>query len=168
METTPDQAHGRERLRCLARAGLLTGIVDGLFAITLAEGFYGSTWARMFQGVASVPLGRGAFEGGLATVAAGVLLHFAVAFGWSGVFLFLVLRWSWARSVLGSPHGIVKVALLYGPFVWCVMSLVVIPLFLQRPPAVGVRWWVNFVGHFPFVGIPIVASSARAIRPSGE
>ena len=37
------------------------------------------------------------------------------------------------------------------------MSLVVIPLLVRRPPTIGFRWWVQLVGHFPFVGLPIVA-----------
>jgi hypothetical protein len=26
------------------------------------------------------------------------------------------------------------------------------------PPAINMRWWVQLIGHFPFVGLPIVAS----------
>jgi hypothetical protein len=40
-----------------------------------------------------------------------------------------------------------------------VMSLAVIPLLLQRPPAIGFRWWVQLLGHVPFVGVPIAAAS---------
>jgi len=32
----------------------------------------------------------------------------------------------------------------------------VIPLLSHRPPAVTFRWWVQLVGHAPFVGAPIV------------
>jgi hypothetical protein len=39
------------------------------------------------------------------------------------------------------------------------MSLVVIPVFLHRPPVIGLRWWVQFFGHMLFVGVPIVAVS---------
>jgi hypothetical protein len=42
-----------------------------------------------------------------------------------------------------------------------VMSLAVIPLLLQRPPAINIRWLVQLIGHIPFVGIPIVASIGR-------
>ncbi len=38
------------------------------------------------------------------------------------------------------------------------MSLVLIPQFTHRPPVVNFRWWVQFVGHVPFVALPIVAS----------
>jgi hypothetical protein len=77
------------------------------------------------------------------------------------VFLVLVMRSPRIRGLLASPYGVVKVASVYGPFVWLVMSLVVIPLLLHRPPAITIRWWVQLIGHFPFVGIPIVASIGK-------
>jgi hypothetical protein len=45
-----------------------------------------------------------------------------------------------------------------------VMSLAVIPLFTHRPPTIAFRWWVQFFGHFPFVGIPIVASTGSGLQ----
>jgi hypothetical protein len=151
----------RDLLSRLVRAGLLTGVVDGLFSSVLNVVAYGSTVSRLFQGVASVVLGSEAFNGGAPTVAVGVLMHFGVAFAWSAVFLFLVLRSRRVRSFLASPYGVIKVASLYGPFIWMVMSLVVIPVLVQRPPTIGVRWWIQLIGHIPFVGVPIVASSRR-------
>ncbi|HSL22018.1 MAG TPA: hypothetical protein VK886_10820 [Vicinamibacterales bacterium] len=142
----------------LARAGFLTAIIDGLFSSALSVLFYGSTVARLFQGVASTLLGREAFDGGTVTALLGVLMHVGVAFGWSAVFLFLLVRSSWIRRLLGSPHGVIKVAAVYGPSIWLVMSLAVIPLLTQRPPTIGLRWLIQLLGHFPFVGIPIVAS----------
>lgn len=151
----------RDSLFRLVRAGLLTGILDGLFSSVLSVAFYDSTVTRLFQGVASTLLGREAFDGGTATALIGVLMHLGVAFGWSAVFLLLARRSSWIRRVLGSPSGVVKVASVYGPFIWLVMSLVVIPLLVQRPPTINIRWWVQLIGHIPFVGIPIVASIGR-------
>jgi MFS-type transporter involved in bile tolerance (Atg22 family) len=78
----------------LVRAGLLTGVADGLFSSVLSVVFYRSTVSRLFQGVAAVLLGPEAFNGGTTTVAVGLLMHFGVAFGWSTVFLFLVM---WSR-----------------------------------------------------------------------
>lgn len=148
----------------LLRAGLLTGIIDGLFSSILATLFYGSTATRLFQGVAATLLGREALDGGTPTALLGVLMHFGVAFGWSAVFLFLVERSSWIRGVLASRYGVVKVAALYGPFIWMVMSLAVIPLLVHRPPAISIRWWIQLIGHIPFVGLPIVASIWRGFR----
>ena len=152
------------RDRRLVRAGLVTGVVDGLFSSVLSVAFYDSTVTRLFQRVASTLLGEEALDGGISTALVGVLMHFGVAFGWSAVFLYLVLRSPWIRRVLASRYGVVKVAAVYGPFIWLVMSLVVIPLLLQRPPTINPRWWGQLIGHFPFVGVPIVASIGKEPR----
>ncbi|HEX7049968.1 MAG TPA: hypothetical protein VF188_07110 [Longimicrobiales bacterium] len=166
MPTTvaPSSITGRDRVSRLVRAGLLTGITDGLFSSVLSVAFYDSTVTRLFQGVAGVLLGRAALDGGTTTALIGVLMHFGVAFAWSAVFLFLILRSSWIRRVLAARYGALKVAALYGPFIWMVMSLVVIPLLTRRPPGIGIRWWIQFFGHVPFVGVPIVASIGRGLR----
>jgi hypothetical protein len=145
----------------VARAGALTGVIDGLFSSVLSVAFYHSTVQLLFQGVASTLLGAEAFNGGTLTFALGVLMHFGVAFGWSIVFLLIVKRARWVRGLLDSPYGVIKVASLYGPFIWMVMSLAVIPVLLQRPPAINIRWLVQLIGHIPFVGIPIVASIGK-------
>jgi hypothetical protein len=145
----------------LARAGATTAVLDGLFSSILSAVFYGSTVTRLFQGVASVLLGSAAFEGGARTALVGVLMHVAVAFTWATVFLFVVMRSSFVRRVLASRFGVVKVAGVYGPLVWMVMSLVVIPALTHRPPVIAGRWWIQWFGHIPFVGIPIAASSRR-------
>ena len=148
-------------LRLLLRAGLTTGIVDGLFSSLLAAVFYRSTVSRLWQGVASVPLGAAALDGGARTVAIGLLIHFGVAFGWSAVFLGLTLAWSWIRDALESPFGVLGLAAVYGPLIWIVMSLVVVPQLTHRPALINARWWIQFVGHVPFVALPIVATFAR-------
>jgi hypothetical protein len=149
----------------LVRAGIVTGIADGLFSSILSAVFYGSTVSRLFQGVASTLLGGDAFNGGTRTALIGVLMHFGVAFGWSAVFLLLVTRWRGLRAVIDSPYGVIQVAALYGPFIWMVMSLAVIPLLVHRPPAINFRWWVQFFGHIPFVALPIAASIGRPKSP---
>ena len=159
--TTPD-----DRLSRLVRAGLVTALIDGLFSSVLCVLAYGSTVARLFQGVASVLIGARAMSGGAPTAALGVAMHVCVAFFWSAVFLFLVLRAAWVRGVLASRYGVIKIAAAYGPLVWMVMSLVVIPVMVQRPPSITIRWWIQLFGHIPFVGLPIVASSVRP--PSGS
>jgi hypothetical protein len=154
----------RDVLFRVASAGALTGVIDGLFSSVLSVAFYHSTAQRLFQGVASTLLGARAFNGGGRTFALGVLMHFGVAFGWSVVFLLIVRRSRRIHSLLNSQYGVIKVASLYGPFIWMVMSLAVIPILLQRPPAINLRWLVQLIGHIPFVGIPIVASIGGGAR----
>lgn len=147
-------------------AGLVTAVIDGLFSSILNVAAYGSTVSRLFQGVASTLAGSSAFEGGARTTALGMLMHCGVAFFWSAIFVFVVMRSAWVRRALASRYGSVKVASVYGPFIWLVMSLVVIPLLLHRPPAISIRWLVQLLGHFPFVGLPIVASANIGARSS--
>ena len=98
------------------------------------------------------------------TAAIGLLMHFGVALGWSTVFLLLHDRWAWLRARVRSPGGVLAVAAVFGPLVWLTMSLVVIPLLVHRPPNINGRWLVQLVGHFPFVGLPIVAMIGGAMR----
>src|SRR5262245_52189747 len=146
-------------IRRLVAAGFITGITDGLFSSILSVAFYNSTVTRLFQGVASVILGTDAFNGGNKTAAIGILMHFCVAFVWSGIFLLLIFRWRWIHRTVASRYGVAKIACLYGPFVWMVMSFAVIPALTNRPPTITIRWWIQFFGHIPFVGLPIVALS---------
>ena len=140
------------------RTGLLLALVDGLWAVVLSVGFYGSTFARLWQGVAAVPLGPGAMDGGTRTTLVGLLLHVAVAFTWSGVFVLLARQLPALRSAIGTVGGALVVAAVYGPFIWAVMSLVVIPTLTQRAPTITIRWWIQLLGHIAFVGTPIVLS----------
>lgn len=157
----------RDPVSRLVRAGLMTGVIDGLFSSVLSVAAYHSTVPRLFQGVAAVLLGTPALDGGIPTAVLGVLIHFGVAFGWSAVFLILVIRSAWIRRLLTSQYGVVKIASLYGPFIWMVMSLAVIPSLMHRPPAINIRWWIQLIGHIPFVGIPIVASIGRGASRAG-
>jgi hypothetical protein len=158
--TLPERAAFLPRL---VRAWLLTALIDGIFSSVLSVAFYHSTVARLFQGVASTVLGKAAFDGGTTTALIGVLMHICVAFGWSAVFLALTIASPWIRRQLSAPYGTLGVACVYGPCVWLVMSLIVVPLLLHRSPTINFRWWVQLVGHAPFVGLPIVASIAGGV-----
>jgi hypothetical protein len=83
-------------------AGVLTGVIDGLFSSVLSAVFYGSTVTRLFQGVAATLLGPNAVDGGVRTALIGVAMHFGVALGWSAVFAFLVSQFEWLRRTLAA------------------------------------------------------------------
>jgi hypothetical protein len=144
------------RLQRWVRAGLLTGVVDAAFSSILVTAFYGSTFARLWQRVASTLIGAGAVERGNAAVAIGLVMHFGVAFGWSFVFLVLYESSAMLRRVTASLAGVIGVAFIYGPMVWLVMSLLVIPTLTGQPPVINFRWFVQLAGHIPFVALPIV------------
>lgn len=143
----------------ILRAGLTTGVVDGLWACVLSIGFYGSTFTRLWQGVASTLLGKEALNGGSGTAAVGLAMHFGVALGWSAIFVLLMARSEFLQRSLRSPAGVFAVAAVYGPVIWMVMSLAVIPALVHRPPTITGRWWIQLIGHMFFVGLPIVVSA---------
>lgn len=152
----------------LLRTWLTVAVIDALFSSCLSAFFYGSTVARLWQGVAAVPLGPSALQGGTRTVLIGLVLHLGVALTWSAIFLILFSSLSWLRSVTSSVGGVLAVACVYGPLIWMTMSFVVIQYFTHRPPTISFRWWVQFFGHIPFVALPVVASIAIGVRPADQ
>jgi len=154
----------RATLVRLLRAGLLTGVIDGLWAIGLTMA-YGRSIPRLWQGLAAIPFGKQMLDGDAATVALGIALHFCVALGWSAVFLLLFTRWRWLAGVLESRYGLLKVAAVYGSLIWIVMSVLVIPAFTRTSPMISYRWLIQLVGHMVFVGLPIVWGSTFS-RPA--
>jgi uncharacterized membrane protein YagU involved in acid resistance len=117
----------------------------------------------MLQGIASGLLGASAFEGGTATAALGLVLHFTIAFGAATVFLLasrripLLLR----RPIAGG--------LAYGLMVWAFMQFVVLPLSLVRTgplPPWPVLLNLLFI-HAVGVGLPIGWCAARSTRVQG-
>jgi hypothetical protein len=154
----------KDELRLWLRAGAATAIVDFSFASTLSIVFYKSTFARLWQGVASVPFGTQAINGGPTWTVIGILTHIFVAFSWSLVFVLLVTRWDALRRLLLSPHGVLKVAAIYGPFIWIMMSMVFIPITAQRAPAaITVRWVIQAFGHVVFVATPMAWTVIRGL-----
>ena len=151
----------------LVEAGLVTGVVDGLWAVVLTL-IYGRSLTRLWQGIAATLFGERMFDGGTTTVALGIAMHFGVAFAWSAVFLLLIRRSAWLRGMLDSPFGVLKIAAVYGPLIWIVMSAVVIPLLTGKPLVVTGRWWIQLAGHIVFVGLPIVSTIGRGTRSAGR
>jgi hypothetical protein len=136
--------------------GLAVGVSDFLFACVSNGLMLHLTPVRVFQGVASVPFGPDALKGGLATAALGLGIHFCVALFWSAVYLLLTRSSGAMRRFVQTPAGAVALAAVYGPFIWIVMTFLVIPAFVHRPPTLSPIWWVQFFGHAVFVVGPMI------------
>ena len=148
-------------LRRWLQAGLVTAVIDFAFSSILVKFFYGSTVTRLWQGVASVPLGPDALNGGMRSVLIGVGMHIGVAFAWTTVFLILLKLIPAIHRIAHARFGLITLAAIYGPIVWMTMSFLVIPSMTHRPPTINFRWWVQFFGHIPAVALPIVATLTR-------
>ena len=152
--------------RIWLRAWALITVIDAIFATVLPVVAYGQPLGRVWQGVASVLLGPSAIGGGARTILFGLAMHAGVALVWTTLFLALVLLSPPVRRFVAPPAGIVVAAAVYGPLIWIVMSLVVIPAFTGRSATIGPRWWVQLLAHIPFVALPIVATIARGLAPA--
>jgi hypothetical protein len=155
-------------LRIWLRAWALITVVDGVFATLLPVVAYGQPLGRVWQGIASLQLGRAAVGGGVPTMLFGLVMHASVALVWTTVFLVLVLLSPTLRRIVATPAGILGVSTLYGPVIWMVMSFLVIARVTGRPQPLSDRWWVQLFAHIPFVALPIVATIGRGLRaPDG-
>jgi hypothetical protein len=163
MDTSP----GFSFTRALLAVWLVTAAWDAVCATALGVLAYGSTAAGVWQGVAATVMGTQALSGGAPAVAAGLGLHLMVAFTWSALFVAAATAWPALRRTIRSPGGAFAVAAAYGPAIWLVMSLVVIPLATGRPPRFGFRWWVQVGAHVPFVSLPLVFAARRMTSRSG-
>jgi hypothetical protein len=158
---------GRTR-RAILWGGLLCGVLDISAALVLSWAIARVAPMRVLQGIAEALLGPASAQGGWASAALGLLMHFGVAFFWASVFALLcrrfpaLLRWS------------VPAGLVYGAVVWIVMYRVVIPLipfvnslylttFDRTIPKLRLR---QLVIHFLCVGLPIALTARRAARPA--
>jgi hypothetical protein len=152
--------------RAILWGWLLCGILDITSAIVIALANRGSP-IRMLQGIAGAVLGPAALEGGLATAALGLAMHFGVALAAAATFYGLSRRIP-AMIEWGVPSG-----LLFGVFWLLVMYRGVIPLLaalrplylsnvVKRPlPAL---WPLPLFVHMTCVGLPI-AFAVRVFGP---
>src|ERR1041384_4095655 len=106
--------------RTIAITGLIVGAMDITSAIIQAIS-RGATATRLLQFVASGLIGPKAFQGGAATAALGLGLHFAIAFS------VVVVFYAASRRLLFLRRQPVISGLIYGLIVFGVMNLVVLP-----------------------------------------
>lgn len=154
--------------RTVLPVGLVTAACDAVYATALSVFAFGSAAAAVWQGVATTALGASAPSGGTARLAAGLAVHTAVAFTWASIFVSAALLWPALRRAIRPAGGAFAVAVAYGPLIWLVMSLLVIPLAAGRPPRFGFRWWVQVGAHIPFVSLPLVFTTRRILRSAAS
>jgi uncharacterized membrane protein YagU involved in acid resistance len=146
--------------RAILLGGLGAGILDITYAIVVSRLLRGTDAVTVLQSVATGLLGESAYEGGAATAALGLFLHFVIAFSAAAVYVLasrrlptLVRRpWLWGA--------------LYGMAFYLFMNFVVLPLSafphkLSFPPLVLAR---GLAGHIVCVGLPIALAAAFTLR----
>jgi hypothetical protein len=137
------------------------GLACGVFDITQAMvAFYlqsGLKPVTVLQLVASGLLGRASFQGGIKTAALGAFLHLFIAFSWAAIYYLA------SRRLLFMTEKPVIAGLIYGEFVWIVMTFVVLPLSaIHRWPTWNKASIITGpIGHMFLVGLPIALAVKR-------
>ena len=145
-------------LKPILYAGTLVGVLDITAACINARVLAGFPPAHVLQSVAGGLLGRGTYNGGVATAALGLAMHFTMALAVATIFYALSRRFSLPKKL----SGVVAVGLLYGAAVFVVNNFATAPflswvrsLYLHTPilfkPAMG---WSQLVIHLFCVGLP--------------
>jgi len=142
------RSHPLTAAQAILYGTLVVGALDALDAIVFF-GLRGVAPVRIFHSIAAGLLGRSAFQGGLATAALGVCLHFFIAFLIVSVFYAASL----AAPVL-TRHP-VTAGIVYGIAVYFVMNYVVLPLSAAgRGPFVLPVFINGILIHALGVGVP--------------
>ena len=137
--------------------GAIAGACDITYAITFSA-FRGVPATRVLQSVASGLLGAPAFNGGLATAALGLALHFFIAFSAATIF------YKAAKALPILTQRAFLFGILYGLVIYAVMNLVVLPL-SAFPGKVTFPFLATTTGlfvHMFFIGLPISLAVRRA------
>lgn len=113
-------------MRKLSSAIIITGIVAGTLDIMAAcIQFYIKTEKGpivIFNYIASALIGKEAYSGNMMWSGMGLLMHYMLAFGWTILFYILYPKISLLRG------NKILVGLLYGIFVWTMMTQVLVPM----------------------------------------
>jgi hypothetical protein len=144
-------------LYAILLAGAVAGALDLTDACTYVYIKSQMPPTRVFQVVASGLLGPASFEGGAASAALGVLLHFCMAMLAATFFYFA------SRSVPLLVRYPVPSGILYGFAFYLLMTFVVVPLSavpMRHPPSME---WNGLFTHTILFGLPIALIVRRAL-----
>jgi hypothetical protein len=138
-------------------AGIAAGVGDTLLAMLV----FGVGPVRIYQSVAAGLLGRDSYQGGLASAALGMFLHFFIATTAAAVYVAASTR---LRLLLEQP---VLCGLAFGVAVYFFMNVVVVPLSRAARAGGGFSFsWRLMVGHALLVGLPIALLARYRLRPA--
>lgn len=147
---------GKPTAILIFQAGLLAGTLDILSAFLYYYFKSGKNPLNVLNYVSKVALGKNAFTGNGWQQVSGLLVHFAIAFGWTILFFMLYPRLKWLQV-----NKFVTAA-LYGSFVWAMMNVVILPLWNNKAfEFKGETTILNWLILVVAIGIPLSFIAAR-------
>ncbi len=153
------QAPPRHPWGWVLAGGLVAGALDIVYACVFWALKRDVPAQRILQSVAAGLLGEASFEGGWATAALGLALHFLIALSMSAAYYLVSQRWAllWQRPFLCGAG--------YGLLLYAIMNHVVVPLSAAAPGSKDPLWiTLTIAVHALLIGIPIALAARRAIQ----
>jgi hypothetical protein len=137
--------------------GLAAGTLDIVYACLFWALKRDVPAQQILQSVAAGLLGEASFEGGRATAALGLALHYLIAVSMSVVYYLAARFWPLLR------HRPFLCGAGYGLLLYAVMNYVVVPLSAAGPGSKDPLWiTLSIAVHALLIGIPIALAVRRA------
>jgi len=146
-----------QRYLLVLGGGFAAGTLDMLYACVFWGLRSDVPALRIFQSVAAGLLGEAAFEGGAATAALGLGLHYFIATSMSVTYYFVAGRWHLLqRRPLLCGAG-------YGLLLYAIMNYLVVPLSAAGTGSKNALWiGLSIAVHAVLIGIPIAILARKA------
>jgi uncharacterized membrane protein YagU involved in acid resistance len=146
--------------RWLIAGWLIAATCDISYATGFSYLYRKTPPSRILQSVASGLLGTDAYQGGAATAALGLGLHYLNALLITCIFFAIA---SQMPALVKRP---ILTGLVFGVGIYVVMNYVVIPLSRigPRPTPPAPIWVSGLIVHMCFIGVPIVLAARRAFE----
>ncbi|WP_416305532.1 hypothetical protein [Neptunicella sp. SCSIO 80796] len=142
--------HNKSTLVLIFIAGFTVGTLDMFYACLFWDIKADVSPLRIFQSVAAGLLGQQSFQGGYATAALGLGLHFLIAILMAATYIVATLRLAWLNT---SPY---LYGSLYGAALYSIMHFIVLPLSAAGPSTPDTIWiTLTVLVHMLLVGVPI-------------
>ena len=151
----------RVAVRTIAITGLIVGAMD-ITAACIQAVSRGATVTRLLQFVASGLSGQQAFQGGVASAALGLALHFVIAFSLVTVFYLA------SRRIAFLQRQAAISGLIYGLIVFAVMNLIVLLLSAAKPRHSLTGDLIQIGIHMFVIGLPTSLLIRRFSGASGS
>ncbi len=157
--TPAAQKSSAQRAAIVLAGGVTAGVLDITYAWVFWKLKAGVSAQRIFQSVAAGLLGRASFDGGAATAALGLFLHFFIATTMAFTYFVVASRWPALHRrplAYGAAYGL----LLYG-----VMNYIVLPLSAAGRGSRDPLWIaLSIVVHMLLIGVPMALFARRALE----
>ena len=134
----------------ITKAGLLAGTLDILCALVQFYIRAGKNPAAVLKFIASGVFGKAALAGGTEMALLGLLFHFIIAFTWTIIFFYFY------PQISRVAKNKIIAGLLYGLFIYIIMTRVVLPLSnTPKIPFNAGQAVIGIVVLMSAVGLPI-------------